>query len=224
MTRLARVVSPGLPHHVTQRGNRRQLTFFREDDYELYLEIMAERCSHHGVEVWAYCLMPNHVHLIAVPSNEDGLRRAIGEAHRRYTLRINLREGWTGHLWQGCFASFLMDEPYLLTAARYVELNPVRAELVAKPWEYRWSSARAHIAGRGDILVRTPRLLEMVPDWRTFLEDGLSPEKARLFEEHERTGRPLGGEDFVSELEARTGRRLRMARPGRPPKGPPQPA
>lgn len=222
MTRLARVVAPGVPHHVTQRGNRRQQTFFREEAYKLYLEIMAERCSHHGVEVWAYCLMPNHVHLIAVPSSEDGLRRAIGEAHRRYTLRINFREGWTGHLWQGRFASFLMDEPYLLTAARYVELNPVQAGLVAKPWDYRWSSARAHIEGRGDALVKSRFLLEIVPDWRAFLEDGLSPEKTRLFEEHERTGRPLGGEEFVAVLEARTGRKIGLGRRGRPPKNQPQ--
>ena len=100
------------------------------DDYAAYLELMAEWCREEGVEIWSYCLMPNHVHLIAVPKTEDGLRRAIGEAHRRYTRRINFREKWRGYLWQGRFASFIMDEPYLLAAARYVELNPVRAKLV----------------------------------------------------------------------------------------------
>ena len=113
MARLARVVVPGMPHHVTQRGNRRQPTFFREDDYAAYLELMGQWCRERGVEIWAYCLMPNHVHLIAVPQSEDGLRLAIGEAHRRYTRRVNFREGWRGHLWQGRFASFVMDEPYL---------------------------------------------------------------------------------------------------------------
>ena len=136
MARLARVVVPGMPHHVTQRGNRRQETFFRDDDYQAYLELMAEFCGQHGVEVWGYCLMPNHVHLIAVPKSEDGLRRAIGEAHRRYTRRINFREGWRGHLWQGRFASFVMDDDYLLAAARYIELNPVRARMVRKVHRY----------------------------------------------------------------------------------------
>ena len=130
MARLARLVIPGLPHHVTQRGNRRQQTFFNDGDYAAYLELMADWCREEGVEIWSYCLMPNHVHLIAVPKTEDGLRRAIGEAHRRYTRRINFREKWRGYLWQGRFASFIMDKPYLLAAARYVELNPVRAKLV----------------------------------------------------------------------------------------------
>ena len=98
MARLARVVVPGYPHHVTQRGNRRQQTFFCEEDYTAYLELMAEWCKVRGVQIWAYCLMPNHVHLIAVPQSEDGLSRAIGEAHRRYTRRINFREKWRGYL------------------------------------------------------------------------------------------------------------------------------
>jgi len=124
MARIARVVAPGLPHHVTQRGNRRQQTFFCDDDYRAYLELMAQWCSRCAVEIWAYCLMPNHVHLIAVPESKDGLRSAIGEAHRRYTRRINFREGWRGHLWQGRFASYTMEERYLLAAARYIEMNP----------------------------------------------------------------------------------------------------
>lgn len=109
MARLARVVIPGLPHHITQRGNRRQQTFFNDGDYAAYLELMSEWCRDQGVEIWSYCLMPNHTHLIAVPSTKDGLRWAIGEAHRRYTRRINFRETWRGYLWQGRFASFVMD-------------------------------------------------------------------------------------------------------------------
>ena len=109
MARLARVVAPGFPHHITQRGNRRQATFFEEEDYQAYRDFMAEWCGKCEVAVWAYCLMPNHVHLIVVPESLEGLRRAIGEAHRRYTCRINYREGWRGHLWQGRFASFVMD-------------------------------------------------------------------------------------------------------------------
>ena len=125
-----------MPHHVTQRGNRRQQTFFCDDDYFSYLDLIGEWCSASGVEIWGYCLMPNHVHLIVVPRSEDGLHRALGEAHQRYTRRVNLREGWCGHLWQGRFASFAMDQRHLLQAARYVEMNPVRAKLCRVPW--RW--------------------------------------------------------------------------------------
>ncbi|MDD5168160.1 MAG: transposase [Syntrophales bacterium] len=130
MARIARVIAPGYPHHVTQRGNRRQETFFADDDYAAYLELLSEWTRKHDVEIWAYCLMPNHVHLIAVPDSEEALARAIGEAHRRYTRRINFREGWRGHLWQERFASFPMEESYLLAAARYVEMNPVASGLV----------------------------------------------------------------------------------------------
>src|SRR5262249_20206153 len=139
MARLARVVVPGVPHHITQRGNRRQRTFFCDEDYHCYLELMAQWCGAHEVEVWAYCLMPNHVHLIAVPRTAEGLTRAIGEAHLRYSRMITFREKWRGHLWQGRFASYVLDEPYLPTAARYVELNPVRAGLIESPSRYRWS-------------------------------------------------------------------------------------
>jgi len=152
MARIARAVAPGIPHHITQRGNRWQETFFGAEDYQAYIGLMREWCGYWKVEVWAYCLMPNHVHLIAVPPSEDGLRRAIGEAHRRYTRRVNFREGWRGHLWQGRFASYPLDEPYLLAAARYIEQNPVRAGLAGTPWEYPWSSAAAHVAGEDDAL------------------------------------------------------------------------
>ena len=160
MARLARLVIPGMPHHITQRGNRRQQTFFNEGDYAAYLELMAEWCREEGVEIWSYCLMPNHIHLIAVPSSEDGLRRAIGEAHRRYTRRINFREKWRGYLWQGRFASFVMDEPYLVAAARYVELNPVRARLAVCADAWRWSSARRTYWGA------TIGWSKLLPCWR----------------------------------------------------------
>ena len=218
MPRLARLVVPGLPHHVTQRGNRRQQTFFCEDDYAAYVELMADWCRERGVEIWAYCLMPNHVHLIAVPQSEDGLARAVGEAHRRYTRRINFRQKWRGYLWQGRFASFVMDEPYLLAAARYVELNPVRAGLAADAGNWRWSSAKAHLSGRDDPLVRVAPMLAMVPDWRGLLDSALGEEELRDMREHVRTGCPLGDAPFLERLEQATGRRLRPGKPGRPSK------
>ena len=136
MARLARVVAPGYPHHITQRGNRRQQTFFSDEDYQTYIDLMAEWCAHFNVEIWSYCLMPNHTHLIAVPATSQGLASAIGEAHRRYARMVNFREGWRGYFWQGRFASFILDEHHLLAAARYIEQNPVRAGLVKRAEEY----------------------------------------------------------------------------------------
>jgi len=214
MARIARVVAPGLPHHVTQRGNRRQQTFFCDDDYRAYLELMAQWCSRCAVEIWAYCLMPNHVHLIAVPESKDGLRSAIGEAHRRYTRRINFREGWRGHLWQGRFASYTMEERYLLAAARYIEMNPVRAGLVDRPGEYPWSSAAAHTLGCDDRLVKVSPLLELVDDWGKFIGEQIAERDVSLLRRHERTGRPLGGERFIDGLERVLSRRLRKQKPG----------
>jgi len=214
MARLARAIVPGLPHHITQRGNRRQRTFFSNDDYLLYMALMAEWCRRYRVDVWAYCLMPNHVHLIAVPLTSDGLQRAIGEAHRRYTLEINVPRGWRGHLWQGRFSSFVMDDRYTLAAARYVELNPVRAQLVSRAEEYPWSSAQAHLLGRDDGLVCATPLLARVPDWRTFLGGDATPYDAGEFRRHETTGRPLGTDAFVSHVEGLLGRILRPRKPG----------
>ena len=169
MARIARIIAPGVPHHVTQRGNRRQQTFFCDEDYSTYIRLMAQWCGKYKVEIWAWCLMPNHVHLIAVPQTVDGLARAIGEAHRRYTLHINNRENWRGHLWQERFASFPLDERHLLAAARYIEMNPVAAGLAAQPGEYRWSSARAHLQGEADGLVNAAPLLGLVGNWHAIL-------------------------------------------------------
>jgi len=213
MARIARIIAANIPHHVTQRGNRRMQTFFRDEDYETYISLMGEWCQRLSIEVWSYCLMPNHVHLIAVPETEGGLRRGIGEAHRRYSRLINFREGWKGHLWQGRFASFPMDEKYLLAVARYVEMNPVRARLIKDPQSWRWSSARAHLTGIDDGLVKVTPLLELVGDWKRFLKAGAEDEMAQI-RKHERTGRPLGNETFVCKLEGLLERTLKRQKPG----------
>jgi putative transposase len=218
MARLARVVVEGLPHHVTQRGNRRQRVFFDETDYAAYRALLAEGCAAAGVEVWAYCLMPNHVHLILVPGEAGALRAALAEAHRRYSRRINFREGWRGYLWQGRFASAPMDEDHLLAAARYVELNPVRARLCAEAADWPWSSARAHLAGKDDGVARVSPLLERVGPWAEFLSQGLGAERHSAIQAAERTGRPLGGADFVAALERRLARPLSRRKPGPKPK------
>ncbi len=213
MARIARIIAPGVPHHVTQRGNRRQQTFFCDDDYLVYITLMTQWCGKYEVEIWAWCLMPNHVHLIAVPHTEVGLARAIGEAHRRYTLHINNRVNWRGHLWQERFASFPLDDRHLLAAVRYIEMNPVAAGLASQPGFYRWSSARAHLHGEADGLVNAAPLLGLVGNWATFLALS-SVEELELLHRHERTGRPLGGEPFLDQLEQRLGRRLRPQKPG----------
>lgn len=214
MPRIARIIAPGIPHHVTQRGNRRMETFFRDEDYQAYLALMAEWCRKYNVAIWAYCLMPNHVHLIAVPETEESLRLAIGEAHRRYSAMINRRQKWTGHLWQGRFSSFPMDETYLFAAAKYVEMNPVRARLVTDPYSWQWSSASAHAAGKDDVLVTVAPLLEMVGDWRLFLEEA-DEDDAKKIRGHERTGRALGGDAFLDSLENSLQRMVKPRKAGR---------
>ena len=220
MARLARVVVPNCPHHITQRGNRRQKTFFRESDYRAYLDLLVEWCGKHEVRIWAYCLMPNHVHLIVVPPTGEAMCPAIGEAHRRYTRMVNFREGWRGHLWQGRFASFPMDGSHLLAAARYVERNPVKAGLVSSAASWPWSSAAAHVSGKPDGIAETAWLTERIAGWVCTWAEHLRKRDERDFAAqmrlHEATGRPLGGEGFVAKLESLLGRVLLPGRPGRP--------
>jgi putative transposase len=218
MARLARLVVPGLPHHVTQRGNRRERVFFDDDDYRAYLALIAGAARKSGTEVWAYCLMPNHVHLILTPSTGEGLALAVGEAHRRYTNYINARSGWTGHLFQSRFASVAMDEDHLMAAVRYVALNPVRAKLAARARDWRWSSTRAHLAGEDDTLVTVAPILARTDRFADLLEttpDG-DLERFAALRRAEMTGRPVGAPGFVADLERRLGRVLTPARRGRP--------
>lgn len=216
MARLARITIPGVAHHVTQRGNRSMEVFFSEDDYRAYLELLAEYGAKAGTAVWAYCLMPNHIHLILVPSHDDGLRAALGEVHRRYARRINAREEWSGHLWQERFHSYPMDEDHLVAGARYVELNPVRAGLVERPEDWRWSSAKAHLSGEKGGLVDVAPLLERIPDWAAFLEAGTDQRTLETIRHHTRTGHPLGSKGFLDKLEGILGRDVQPRKPGRP--------
>ncbi len=216
MARIARVVLPGYPHHVTQRGNRRQKVFFCESDYDYYLSSIADSCQRSGTICLAYCLMPNHVHLILTPDCEDGLRSALAEAHRRFTRMINFREGWRGHLWQERFYSFPMNEAHLSAAMRYVELNPVRAKLVSHAKDWKWSSANAHLAGVNDTLVTVEPMLSLYPDWNNFLS-GYKQDDMESLRKHSRTGRPLGDAHFIEAAEYITGRILSIQKPGRKP-------
>ena len=214
MARLARLVLPGIPYHVTQRGNRRQQTFFEDGDYALYRALLGEAARRAGTSVWAYCLMPNHVHLIVVPADADGLRRTFADAHRRYTGYVNARQRWTGHLWQGRFGAVAMDEAHLAAAARYVALNPVRARLVERAHDWPWSSVAAHRAGEDDELVDVAPLLDRFGPMDKFLGGAEDEQATRALRIAETTGRPVGATDWLLDLERRSGRTLQRRKPG----------
>jgi len=216
MARLARVVAPDMPHHITQRGNRRQQVFFKESDYELYLEILADKTKKYDVDIWCYCLMPNHVHLIGTPKKPESLSKAIGEAHKEYTRYINKRENWTGYLWQGRFSSFVMDEKYFLASCKYIENNPVKAKMVKNVFDYKWSSANAHKKREDDILCRVAPALSYIENWEKFLTE---PDDYKDdIEKHSRTGRPLGNKEFIKILGDKLGLDLMPKKAGRKPK------
>lgn len=192
MPRIARLVLPDVPHHIIQRGNRRQDVFFDDADYRMYLSLLKEQAEEAGIDILAYCLMTNHVHLIARPQTPEGLR-PIGEAHRRYTRYINFKSDWRGYLWQGRFASYPMDDRYLYEAIRYIELNPVRAGMVQTPEAYPWSSARQRIGQNSAGDYKVVSLGGMIDDWGAYWAEGLAKyEWAREFEENEKRQKPLG--------------------------------
>lgn len=219
MARLSRIVIPGIPHHVTQRGNGRQRTFFEDDDYALYLDLLADAAQRAHAEIWSYCLMPNHVHIIVVPSDEDGLRRTFRYVHRHFTGYINARRRQTGHLWQGRFSSVAMDEPHFVTALRYVALNPVRANLVKSAEDWRWASTRALIAEKDDHVVKTAPALERVGDFATFLGEEFDEAMSyAALRKAESVGRPIGSAQWLDDMEMRTGKKLKPAKRGPKPK------
>lgn len=216
MARLPRIIVPDYPHHVTQRGNRRQQIFLIEDDYAVYRDLLAEHCRAAGVAVWSYCLMPNHVHLILTPSSSEGLSRAVGETHRRYSAFINARLRVTGHLFQGRFGSVAMDECHLMAAFRYIAMNPVKAKLVKQPQDWAWASTQAHLARQDDALVCVNPLLERVGDVRAFFStEGDSSLEQQLMT-GQSIGRPLVDDETLTTLEHQLGRPLKPGKRGRP--------
>ncbi|MCJ7611846.1 MAG: transposase [Candidatus Aminicenantes bacterium] len=209
MPRIARVVIPDCPHHVIQRGNRRQKSFFCDSDKQLYLRLLKRHGERAGISFLAYCLMENHVHLIAIPKTKGSLATGIGEAHRKYTTIINIREDCRGYLWQGRFISYPLDEAYFFAAVRYVERNPVRAGLVKSASDYAWSSARAHVFKKANPLLSDISRFLKVDDWGTYLGEKEENSFIERMKRHESTGRPLGNNNFIINLEKLTGRRLR---------------
>jgi putative transposase len=226
MSRFARIVLPGYPYHVTHRGNRGGDVFFGDADRLDYLADLARCAEDAALAIWGYCLMTNHVHLIAVPAEEDALARAIGRAHMRHALRVNGRQGWKGHLWANRYYSTPLDEEHLWTAIKYVELNPARAGLIDNPVRWRWSSAGAHARNsRADPLLapdrpfggQRPHPLTGRPiGWGEWLALGLEEEARDRLRRATMTGRPCGSERFVRTMEDLTGRLLTAAPRGRP--------
>jgi len=214
MARLARVVIPGHPHHVTQRGNGRARTFFDDGDYALYRDLLAQHCAAADVEVWAWCLMPNHVHLILVPSDRDGLRRALAAVHRRYAGIVHARRRRTGHFWQGRFGAVAMDEAHLAAALIYVSLNPVRARLVERARDWRWSSTRAHLTGKDDGVTARAPVKEQFPNFADLLVGAADADAFARLRAAESIGRPLGDNRFLARIERLTARRLRPGKRG----------
>ena len=200
MAKLARMVVPGLPHHITQRGNRRQKVFFKDNDYQAYLNILQKCARENSVKLVLYCLMPNHVHIIAVPEKKDSLAKTFGETHKKYTKMINARNKWGGFLWQGRFNSYVLGESHFYLAARYILLNPVRAGMVKSADSYKWSSIKHHMRKDYIRFLQDGELQCMVNGCKEFLSEEVEEKDAKLFKRHESTGKPLGDENFVFEI------------------------
>lgn len=219
MPRIARIVVPDYPHHITHRGNNRQDIFFVDDDRRAYLAILKENCVKFGLNVFAYCLMTNHIHLIAVPEQEDSLAKAIGRTDFQYTQYINKMHKRTGHLWEGRFYSCALDDKGFWLASKYVELNPVRAKMCRLPCRYKWSSAAAHTGEKDKsrlLDLKTWNKMISVKEWQKELVQGLDLEQISKLRLSTHRGRPLGTDSFLSKLEKLLGRRVRPLPHGRP--------
>lgn len=195
------------------------MTFFSDDDYAVYRDLLATHCRAAGVAVWAWVLMPNHVHLILVPADADGLRRALAAVHRRYAGHVHARLQRSGHFWQGRFGAVAMDEAHLGAALRYVALNPVRAGLVGRAEEWRWSSVHAHVTGGDDGITAVAPVLARYPRFAEFIGEGPDVEAFDRLRRAEGIGRPLGDEGFMARLEALTRRPLTPGKRGPKPSG-----
>jgi len=220
MPRLARTVFVGIPHHITQRGNRRDDVFFIDEDYQIYLEWLHHYCRKHQLEILAYCLMTNHIHLVTVPSDVNSMQRVLKPLHMRYAQRINRIRKWNGHFWQGRYFSSPLDDRYMWAVIRYVELNPVRARMVTKAEDYRWSSAASHCGLRDDSVLSNTRkwkkLHLQIDNWSAWLAEGDDPVDLTRVRRDTDKGLPCGSDLFIHNLETMIGRSLRFRPQGRP--------
>ena len=221
MPRIARIVIPDAPHHIIQRGNNQQDVFFVDDDRKVYLKLLKRQSQSFGLHVLGYCLMNNHVHIVAVPCNDQSLAKAIGRTHYLYTRYVSHLHGRSGHLWQNRFFSCPMDNHHLWQAMQYVETNPVRAGMALKPWLYPYSSAMAHVKNvdpHGVLNMKWWLRRTKMTDWQKVLQKRLTKEQVGDIRSSTSRGRPLANDSLLSKLEKKVGRRLRSLPVGRPKK------
>ena len=218
MPRIARVIAPGHPHHITQRGNNRATVFFDDEDRQTYLKLLAGYAQKHGMQIWAYCLMDNHVHLLAVPETETALARGVGLTNQVYTQYLNRKLRHSGRVWQNRFFSSLVEnEQYLWAVARYIERNPLKVGLAESAEDYRWSSAKAHLTESDDAVLSPTSWL--APSERAAYSEFVQTENDEMddaIRKATRTGRPFGSESFIDMLEFRLNCSLRPRKAGRP--------
>jgi putative transposase len=218
MPRIARIIAAGYPHHITQRGNNRATAFFDDEDRETYLKLLTDYSHKHDLQIWAYCLMDNHVHLLAVPETETALARGVGLTNQVYTQYLNRKRTQSGRIWQNRFFSCAVEsKQYLWAVARYIERNPLKVGLAERPDDYRWSSAKAHLAGVQDAVLGTATWLDPseMAAYAEFVQTE-HEEMAEAIRKATRTGRPFGSESFIDMLEHRLGQAIRPNKAGRP--------
>jgi putative transposase len=216
-----RFAVPHYPHHVRERGVRKEPTFHDDCDYLVYVRLLKKGCAKYRVEIWAYCLMTNHVHLVAVPDNEKGISKSLHDAHSEYSTYFNAKYGFSGHLWEKRPDMCVMDYEHMSNAVCYVERNPVRAGMVARAEDYLWSSAAAHCGLRDDILLsgHCP-LVDSIGNWREWLRIDATEEEERTIREHTSKGRAWCTPEMLQQLEKITGRKLSPRKLGRPKRNP----
>lgn len=206
MPRTARIVVPGVAHHVTQRGTDRQVVFHTRNDRRVYLRLLRENSEKAGLQVLAYCLMPNHIHLVVIPEEEDSMAVALRRVHGRYAQYANARRLRSGHLWQNRFYSCALDGDHLRAALSYVERNPVRAGMVASAEDYEWSSAAAHLTGRDPHFILNMGFWKEwggVERWAGLLCSVEVEAQVKLLKRATYSGKPLGSREFLEELKQR---------------------
>jgi putative transposase len=218
MPRIARVIATGYPHHITQRGNNRATVFFDDEDRQTYLKLLAGYAEKHHFQIWAYCLMDNHIHLLAVPETENSLARGIGLTNQVYTQYLNRKMKQSGRIWQNRFFSCVVEnDQYLWAVARYIERNPLKAGLAENAEAYHWSSAKAHVTGAANTLLTAAPLLSP-QDQGSYADYILTEDEEtdNAIRRATRTGRPFGSNNFVDLLEFQLKQPLKARRRGRP--------
>lgn len=222
MARVARVIAEGYPHHITHRGNNHQGIFSDEQDRKKYLALIKTYSKKYQVDILSYCLMPNHVHFIAIPHNVESLAKTFNCVQMIYAQYYNEKQGMCGHLWQGRFYSCVMNEQHLYACARYIERNPVRAKLVGDAKMYQWSSARVHCGIEQEDVLGVQKLFDYIEDgivnWKEFIQEEDNQQEMTRIKECTNKGLPVGDDGFVREIETKLSRTLRTASPGRPKK------